>query len=70
MDLIFGQMRDIVGAYMDDVLIFSATLEDHLRDLMRFYQTLLEETLFANPETCTFAQTEVAYCGFVVGDNG
>ena len=34
------------------------------------YQRLLDEQFFANPEKCTFAQPEVAYCGFIVGKDG
>ena len=33
------------------------------------YQKLESETLYANPEKCTFAQPEVDYCGFVVGED-
>ena len=70
MDLIFGDLREIAGAYMDDVLIFSQTLEDHIRDLRIVYKKLEAEKLYANPEKCTFAQPEVDYCGFVVGEDG
>ena len=70
MDLVFGKLRDIVGVYMDDVLIFSNGLEEHVRDLRVVYQRLLDEQFFANPEKCTFAQPEVAYCGFIVGKDG
>ena len=70
MDLVFGQLRDFVGVYMDDVLIFSNTLEEHVKHLRIVYQKLAEELLYANPEKCTFAQPEVAYCGFIVGGNG
>ena len=33
MDMIFGELLEIVGAYMDDLLIFSKTMEDHIRYL-------------------------------------
>ena len=55
---------------MDDVLVFSNTLEEHLEHLLIVYRKLTEELLYANPEKCTFAQPEVAYCGFIVGSAG
>ena len=67
MDLVFGSLRQFVGVYMDDVLVFSNTLDDHLDHLRIVYQRLSEEQLYANPEKCTFAQPEVANCGIIVG---
>ena len=70
MDLVFGSLREFVGVYMDDVLVFSNTLAEHVEHLRIVYQKLSEELLYANPEKCTFAQPEVAYCGFIVGSDG
>ena len=70
MDLVFGSLREFVGVYMDDVLVFSNTLAEHVEHLRIVDQKLSEELLYANPEKCTFAQPEVAYCGFIVGSDG
>ena len=70
MDLIFQDLRDFAGAYIDDILIFSKDLTDHLYHLRQVYQRLDREKFFANPPKCTFGQPEVEYCGFIVGDQG
>ena len=55
---------------MDDVLIFSETMEAHVQDLRVVYERLAEDRMYINTEKCTFAQPEVAYCGFIVGRHG
>ena len=70
MDLLFGDLRDFVGVYMDDVLIFSETSDAHVQDLRTVYDRLAKERLYINGEKCTFAQSEVSYCGFIVGEHG
>ena len=70
MDLVFGSLRQFVGVYMDDVLVFSNTLEEHLDYFRIVYRKLTKKLLYANPEKCTFAKPEVAYYGFIVGSAG
>ena len=55
---------------MDDLLIFSQSIEDHVKHLKIVYERLAEESLYVNKEKCSFAQPEVAYCGFIVGEKG
>ena len=31
---------------------------------------LVNQKLYANPEKCWFGQSEVEYCGFIIGKNG
>ena len=56
--------------YFDDILIFSASTEEHLKHLEEVYKILEREKLYANPAKCTFAQPEVEYCGFIIGKYG
>ena len=43
-----------VVVYVDDILVFSETLEDHVTHLRTILQTLRNERLYANMEKCTF----------------
>jgi hypothetical protein len=55
-----------VVVYFDDILVFSATLEDHVKHLRDVLQTLRKERLFANKEKCTFGADQIVFLGFVV----
>ena len=70
MDGLIKDMRQFAGMYIDDLLIFSDTLEDHCSHLRQVYSRLREEKFFCNMEKCKFAQEEVEYCGFIVGSEG
>jgi len=53
--------------YMDDLIIFSSTWEDHLRDVERVLQTLKEAGLTANPRKCVWGGRYVEFLGHKVG---
>lgn len=55
---------------MDDLIVFSATLEKHEARLMRVLGRLKEFGLKLSPENCSFFQTSVRYLGHVVSRNG
>ena len=63
-------LRDLIPTqcqvYLDDVIIFSRTLEDHRRKLKAVFKRLREAGLKLNPEKCKFMQTSVGYLGHVI----
>ena len=56
--------------YMDDILIFSRTFEDHLTHLQEVFGKLREANLKLNPRKCKFAAKEVKYLGHVLSKDG
>lgn len=56
--------------YLDDILVVSATLEEHLRDVGRVLDRLKEAGLRLKPAKCAFARSEVDYLGFTVSAAG
>jgi hypothetical protein len=56
--------------YLDDLLIFSRTREEHLSHLRRVFERLREKQLYAKLAKCNFFKTELAYLGHVVGRDG
>ena len=70
-DLIFKGLKwQIMNLYMDDILIFSQTFEDHIRDVSTVLQRLEEAGLTLNPTKCKWCQPEVDFLGYVVGRDG
>jgi hypothetical protein len=56
MNAIFGDyMRKFVLIFMDDILVFSKSLDQHIEHLRMVFQTLLENKLFLKFSKCTFA---------------
>ena len=66
-------LKDLVNeghvvVYLDDILIFSDSLEQHRKLVRRVLSVLREHKLFLKPEKCFFEQTEVNYLGLIVGN--
>lgn len=59
-----------VLVFLDDLIIFSNTLEEHEIRLMRILTGLKEYGLKQSPEKCKFFQTSVRYLGHEVSENG
>ncbi|KAL8445313.1 hypothetical protein Emed_005713 [Eimeria media] len=58
------------AVYLDDVLIYSPTLQQHVQDVARVLQALREHKMYPKISKCRFARTEVVYLGFSVGAAG
>eukprot|EP00253_Pinus_taeda_P030633 PITA_30633 len=58
-----------VIVYLDDILIFSKTKEEHFRHLQSVLRKLQQKKLLINLKKCTFFQRELVYLGFVIAEN-
>lgn len=56
--------------YMDEILIFNKSWEDHLQHIWRFFQTLQQHKLFSNLEKCTFSMSQVQNLGYIIHEKG
>jgi hypothetical protein len=56
----------IVLVYLDDILIYSNTAEEHREHLRLVLEALRENKLYARPSKCIFDQPEAEFCGHVV----
>ena len=55
-----------VAVYLDDILIFSETLEEHRKVTHEVLRRLQENDLYLRPEKCEFEKTEIEYLGLVI----
>ncbi|KAJ2935763.1 hypothetical protein H1R20_g1331, partial [Candolleomyces eurysporus] len=64
-------LRDFLGVfcvvYLDDILIFSRTQEEHDEQVKRVLDRLKNAHLYANPQKCEFDKSEVEYLGYIIG---
>ena len=56
--------------YIDDILIFSKTFEQHLKDVDDVLSRIIDAGLKLKPSKCTFADDEVDYLGFKISGEG
>lgn len=59
-----------VLVYLDDILVYSKSEEEHLEHLRLVLQKLRENKRFANPKKCIFNQTSVEFLGYRVSAKG
>jgi len=59
----------IVVVYLDDILIFTKTEEEHKRAVWRVLEILAEHKLFLHPEKCEFHRKQIEYLGLVILEN-
>ena len=57
-------------AYLDDILIYSDTLEEHKVHVRQVLEQLQRYGLHLKPEKCEFFRTEVKYLGLIIGREG
>eukprot|EP00731_Ephydatia_muelleri_P016088 Em0009g512a len=57
---------EFVSVYIDDILIFSANLEDHIGHLKLVLERITQANLNLKPSKCHFIRKEVEYLGHVI----
>ena len=70
MDLVLQPARSFAVVYVDDIVIFSMTLKDHLRHLEIVLDLLSENQLYGKLSKCSFAQPEMEFVGYICGQGG
>ena len=56
--------------YLDDILVCSRTLEEHLDHLQQVFNRLRKAGLTLKPKKCSFLQDQVIYLGHVISSKG
>ena len=55
-----------VVVYLDDIIIYSKTLEEHVGHFWEVFRTLRDNQLYVKKEKCSFTQEEVSFLGHIV----
>jgi hypothetical protein len=56
--------------YIDDILIYSATNEQHLADLEAVLDRIIDANLLIKPSKCKFASDSVDFLGHTITKDG
>lgn len=69
-DVLREQIGKTCYVYVDDVIVFSETKEDHVRHIDCILKNLFEANMRVSIEKSNFFKTEVEYLGFIVSREG
>lgn len=65
-----GLLDTICVVYLDDILIFSKTREEHTAHIQRVLERMRAAELYAKPSKCSFYQDSVEFLGFILSIDG
>lgn len=71
MESCLGDLRDkICVPYLDDVIVFSSSFNDHIEHLRQVFQRLKEQGVKLKPKKCTMFKRELKFLGRIVSSEG
>ncbi len=65
-DVLRDMLNKFVFVYLDDILIFSRCLQEHVSHVRKVLGQLLENHLYVKPEKCEFHTTNTQFLGFII----
>lgn len=69
MSIVLGGMESFAMAYLDDILVFSETPEQHFDNLRQVFDRLRRHGLELKLSKCQFLKSETKYLGFVMRES-
>jgi hypothetical protein len=61
--------KGVVSVYLNDILIFTNSLEDHHWITCLVLDRMREHKLYLRPEKCEFEKTRIEYLGVIISHN-
>jgi hypothetical protein len=69
-NIMAGLQNELCMVYMDDIIIYSSTFDEHIKRLTQIFERLKKYNLKLQPDKCEFLRREVAYLGHMVTSEG
>jgi hypothetical protein len=69
-DILSPFLRKFVLVFLDDILVYSPSLEEHISQLRQILSLLRQHQLFMKLSKCSFAQKQLEYLGHIISDKG
>jgi hypothetical protein len=63
-------LRKFVLVFLDDILIYNTSWEEHIQHLEQVLDTLRAHHLYLKPSKCTFGQDSLEYLGHIISSKG
>ncbi|KAH9263097.1 hypothetical protein BASA83_013560 [Batrachochytrium salamandrivorans] len=66
--------RDVIGkhvlVYLDDIVIYSDNMSDHIAQVQNVLRVLQDNGLYCKAEKCHFYKSEIKYLGYIISADG
>lgn len=69
-DVLRDLLDQFVIAYLDDILIFSDSLQEHRKHVSIIFERLRKNRLYIKLEKCEFEQTKIQFLGYIISPEG
>ena len=69
-DVLREYLDDFCISYMDDILIYSPSEEEHEQHVRLILQKLIEHGLYVKLEKCVFNVPRISFLGYIISDQG
>lgn len=69
-DIFRSALDETVIVYLDDILIFSKSLEEHKKHVRHVLNILREQNLYAKASKCALFKTSIDFLGHIIDANG
>ena len=63
-------LKKFILAYLDDIIIYSKTFEEHKEHVKLVFEVLQAASLMMKPKKCKFAQKELRFLGHIISAEG
>ena len=70
MSIVLRGLKQFSMAYLDDILVFSSSIDKHLQQLQAVFNQLRKHGLKVKLPKCQFMKEETKYQEFVINKNG
>ena len=68
--VLLGLLNERCLVYIDDIIVYSATIQEHISRLKEVFKRLRKSNLKIQPDKCEFLRKEVAYLGHLITEKG
>ena len=69
MSVVLHGLGDFAMAYLDDMIIFSTSEEEHRQHIQQIFDCLRQHNLKLQTSKCKFMQKETQYLGFIINED-
>lgn len=67
---LMNYVREFILVFFDDILVFSKSMEEHVKHVETTLQLLGENNMYVKQSKCTFATDKVSYLGHTISAEG
>jgi hypothetical protein len=67
-DILWPFTNSFVVVYLDNILIFNKTWEEHLDHIQQVLGTLRQHNLYTNLENYSFGKKRIQYLGYIMDE--